>query len=228
MPAFSDWGYRHWVWAGFTACSVLVGCGGTDNNGGAHLIAVTTCNETFTACGGDPTGTWQYTSACSDPDMTTTANQQIAAQYPTCSTMFTSVALSLGGSVTLGSGTYSQAITESLVTQMSLNSACFAAVNSGVSLSATTCNQYQTGLNRVTGASATCGYDGANCNCADSLSRQDNESGTYTVSGLTMTSTSVDAGVSQTTSADFCVQGNSMTMREVSDGGITSISHLSK
>lgn len=228
MRGMNNWELRGpWLIAGCATCLALAGCGGTEQNGGPALIPITTCNETFTACGGDPTGTWQYTSGCTTPDPATVANQGIAAQFPACAGIFTGMTASLGGSVTLQGGTYSQTESAASTYHATLNATCFTALTTA-SLSASTCTQYQSNLNAISGTSATCSYNGSTCNCDYSVSRQATESGTYSISGSTLTSTSVDAGVSQTTSADFCVQGNNMTLQDVSNSGGVGISHFVK
>ena len=102
------WIHRQFIGLGVAAGFFLMGCSGTDGTSGPNLIAVAPCTETFTPCGGDPTGSWVFVSGCVDNDLTNAANQEIAAQYPACAGIFTSVTVSVAGSISIASGSYDQ------------------------------------------------------------------------------------------------------------------------
>jgi hypothetical protein len=193
------------------------GTGGGGGSGGSTLAA---CSGTIKVCGGDPTGTWDITSACIDGDLTAAANAEMAADYPDCANMFTASSVNrLTGSVTYKTGTYTYDSVMEVSQTVAYTPACVLALAGGT-LSATVCSELEAGLNDEPGTTATCTY-ATNCTCHATIVGTSTTSGTYTVNGSTI---SEDTG----TSYEFCVTGDTMTQREQIVGSAYGVTDLKK
>ncbi|HEX7508337.1 MAG TPA: hypothetical protein VF550_16295 [Polyangia bacterium] len=82
------------------------------------------------------------------------------------------------------------------------------------------CSSLEQNLNSQPGATATCTY-ATNCNCHSVVSNVNTTSGTYTISGSSITE---DSG----SSYDFCVSGNTMSQREQIEGNAYGITQMKK
>lgn len=143
----------------------------------------------YTACGGDPTGTWSYTAGCA-----TVGNADpFKGQCPGASFSLT---IDLVGTVTFGGGNYtakSTATTSSsvLAPKSCVGNDCAKALGSQFP------NAKDDGVNCVgTSAPQTSSGDGT---------------GTYVVAGNKMTLTDSKAGATPT-DAEFCVKGNELSV----------------
>jgi len=194
--------------------------GASGTGGGTGGSSVAACTEIFMFCGGDPTGTWDIVSACIDGNLVSASNAALAAQYPSCSNTFSEFGVTaLSGSVTYSSGTYLYNSITGAAETVAYTPACVSALE-GVTLTASVCSSLEQNLNMEPGATATCTY-ATNCNCHSVISNTGTSSGTYTVSGSTITEDSGD-------SYDFCVSGNTMTQREQIEGNAYGITQLKK
>ena len=75
------------------------GCGASSETG---PIKGTLCAEAFTACGGDPTGTWNVAGVCLDGDLAAAYNAQRSAA---CATQTTGADVGATGSATYKAAT---------------------------------------------------------------------------------------------------------------------------
>ena len=154
-----------------------------------------TCSVSgFTACGGDPTGTWSYTDACMTPPSTYDPTNGMC---PTASSTFT---LMQTGTLTLdAAGNYTQISMQNGVEHITVPKTCFP----GYPCSALTM-LFQTATNVQD--------TGTNCTCDKPVKPATMMgSGTYTVSGTQLTPSS-------STPLDFCVSGTTLSLRDVEKG----------
>src|SRR5262245_30229596 len=68
-------------------------CGGSDDNGSTTS---TLCTDTFTACGGDASGTWKVMGVCVDSDLAAGLNSERPAS---CSGQTTGANITASGTV---------------------------------------------------------------------------------------------------------------------------------
>ena len=201
---------------GGTGGTGVGGAGGSSGAGGSTAAA---CTGTFNACGGDPTGTWDLVSACIEGDLVSALNSQVAASGAACGNTFSAASVALGGSVTYGGGNYSFNATMSVAETFAYTPACVLALG-GTALTASVCSQLQQGLNAQDGSTITCTY-ATNCNCRGTVTKINTTSGTYTVSGSTI---SEDSG----SIYQYCVSGNTMTQRELIEGNAYGVTQMKK
>ncbi|MEW5738592.1 MAG: hypothetical protein AB1938_06675 [Myxococcota bacterium] len=148
------------------------GVGGGAGGGGGTVVTVTTGNcGTVQACSGNLIGTWFYTQACAD--------DPLADYRQYCQTISTvSSNTTLSGEITFTNGTFTRRVTTNFTTTVNLPAACAALGCSAIE-----------SLLRNTVPTATCVAAGQGCNCTLTGSSTLNESGTYTVQGGVITTT---------------------------------------
>jgi hypothetical protein len=191
--------------------------GGGGGTGGSSAPA---CTGTFNACGGDPTGTWDVMASCIEGNLVSALNAQLGADYSACGNAYTAASVALTGSVTYGAGNYNFDAAMEVVEAFAYTPACVSAISGGTALSASVCSQLEQSLNGTAGTTATCTY-ATNCSCHAIVSQTNTTSGTFTVSGSTITE---DSG----TSYQFCVSGNTMTQRELIEGNVYGVVQMRK
>jgi len=174
--------------------------GGSSNQSGI-------CSGTYSACGGDPTGTWNIAGMCTENSVASILNEEYGSQASSCGDIVKSASLTMTGTATYSSGTITYSTNTVVTSTLSLLSTCISALaGSTVTVSASVCSALQTSMNKSDGMSGTCSLSGSNCSCSLTQSVSDSSSDTYTVSGSTITEGGGD-------SYDFCVSGNSMSER---------------
>ena len=176
------------------------GADGGGNDGGSACPSVS-------PCGGDLVGTWQVTQAC------LSGTEDLNSTCPGASATITS---SFTGTVIYNSNnTYTSMVTGGGTTHFHYPGACLPA--------GYTCTQFSQLLMSVGSySSVNCATDAASvCNCdAVTASLPTDESGTYTSSGVTVTT--VHSG--STSIGQYCIQGNVMYQMETPrDGGATEV-----
>jgi hypothetical protein len=177
-----------------------LGGGGTLGNGGAS--GTTPCAN-FTPCGGYIVGTWSYQRMC---NAATSSGSQI------CPGEEASLEVQASGTTTFrNDGTYGTSALMNGTAQFTYPSSCLTAL----SLS---CDQVGATLTaggmRDGGISGSCATGAAgSCVCDETIANHaSNEQGTYVIEGTTVTTTKSGAATAQNPS-DYCVQGNTLTMR---------------
>jgi hypothetical protein len=193
------------------------GCG----SGGGGLVQATTCAGTFTACGGDPTGTWDLVGVCVEGDLVAANNAESSASSPACGSTVTAATIAGGGSVTYGAGTVTFNATIETAMSMVYTPACVSALSGGGSLNALTCSQQAASMDAGPNTAATCSYTGGNCNCTLTATQVNTSTRQFTVSGSTITEGGGD-------SYTFCVNGNTMTQREQVTGDAYAVTTMKK
>jgi YD repeat-containing protein len=231
---------------GLVACVVLVasvavaGCGSsgnkTDGGGGGGAGgaagtgggAVTANCGPFTACGGSIVGTWRYVSACGSFS---------SATCPTETTL-TTPAPGSTATYTFGSGgVFTYTFSGTLNETVNYALGCLAGLtDAGVPQAcADVQNLFRMSIGQDAGSSttqllsATCSAgQNETCNCMLAFSAQSvTTQGTYTTSGARVTITDPDGGADASTPVDYCVSGNTLTLRLANDAGsgLITLSH---
>lgn len=186
----------------------LAGCG--SDGGGSE-----SCSGS--PCGGDVVGTWNVTDYCFN------AMEAVAEACPQAKI---SMDLSASGMVQYTSnGTYTSSLTLSGNASSTLPPACL--MFQGLTL---TCEQ----VNQLYAArmaepdfpfsSASCSAAGTSCRCAFTLRPMvSNETGTYSVSGTTLSMTNAADGMTEV--VEYCASGNGSTLQiletNMMGGGVT-------
>jgi hypothetical protein len=183
----------------------ILGCG-SSSGGGSGSDPAATCGK-VAACGGSIVGTWTVAASCATA---------AAPSVPGCaSASVKDVMVSASGSSTFKSdGTFTLNSTQSGSEVLVIPMSC---LSSGGATA--TCAQLSGILGAAlmgdAGTTASCTTSGSECDCMIGLPSTTNmESGTYKVSGTTLTTMSGGT----TTTADFCVQGNELHVISTSMG----------
>jgi hypothetical protein len=188
--------------AGGSSGSAIPGrTGGSWGTGGNEDPGDVDCS-TFVACGGDLTGTWNISSLCEDlsEDPMQTA----------CASGWISYDFTANGTYTFGADrTFSTSGTIDPSATIFWPASCLAGYTSCDSLAASM------EASGTSGQSVTCtGSTSLSCLCDMTMPAQPlNGSGTYTVSGSTLTLSTGDGSMS------FCVQGKVLKMQSANSAG---------
>lgn len=202
-----------WIAIGvtFLGCSSSSGsgAGGADN-----------CGK-VAPCGGNLVGTWKVVDSCTGS--TAVSSGSPITSCPSATAQVGSVSAS--GTATFNADmTYSVSVTESASETLDVPMSC---------LSSVTCADLATSLGTVLGgddagaATTTCTASGSSCDCTITLAGMtDNETGTYSISGDTVTTTPTAApGTTVSTGGgSYCVQGSDLhliSMAMTGPGGAT-------
>lgn len=179
-------------------------CGSDDGEKG---VAVASCDAGFSACGGDPTGSWGVKAVCVGGEVSEAVDQAFA-DYPTCknSVRDAKIVMSLG--VTYSGTTFNRTGSVTITTKMEITAECFAEQTGGTQLSATTCGFYSQLLDSQAGILGQCSYDGTTCNCDTSNTSSLDASGSYQVKDTQI----VEDNGNQ---VDFCVAGDQLSYHSV-------------
>lgn len=184
-------------WWVVAAALALAACGGsTDSPGGGGSCAWNG------ACGGDNVGTWSLQSECI-----------VGTPSPPASCPEETIHLSPQVSGTLdyaADGTYTSNVAATVTESFNMPASC---------LNGTDCASIENNLKNSTGiTSASCtGSASTSCSCTFAESLSAPSSGKWTASGGTIT---VDFGSGNTATQDYCVQGNTLTLRALPSGGV--------
>lgn len=177
------------------------------DDSGDGLIHSRACAEAFTACGGDPVGTWDIVGVCTDGNI---ADEYNKVELPACSGVRESVILAAKGSVkyTPTAVLYDGQAQESV--SMDYSPSCAQATQGITSLNSDTCHELQlANTDSRMGKVAQCEFEGGNCRCEET--RTVDVGGAY-VYRVTADGTAIVE--EDPTGYEFCVQGNTMRQRE--------------
>lgn len=181
---------------------VLVACndGGSDGSSGAANCGA------FSACGGDPSGTWQIEDVCYGRDVLAALEARI--NLPTqCTNVVSGLDTRPAGTFVFGqAGAASLDITLALDLEMRLSSPCLAALGAA-GMEAAVCAQSETSLAMNPDyEGASCDFAGGACTClVSSVPMPVMSSGALTVMGNALYD-GADAD-------EFCVEGDTLTIR---------------
>jgi hypothetical protein len=180
-------------------------CGGGSSNG--------SCG-TFTPCGGSVVGTWKITSAC-----VSTADAGVPKADAACSMASGSPNMKYDGTFTFRTdGTYTADLALSGSETLTYSAGCF----SGAYSCSTIDSVFKNPGTADAGVSGSCtsGSSGS-CTCSETFDiNPTSTNGTYTTSDSAITTTS--GSNSSPESSDYCVQGNTLTLRSSSSSGQSS------
>jgi hypothetical protein len=203
----------------FGVCGVCLLLGGlltSCDDSGDGLIHTQACTETFTACGGDPEGTWDIVAVCTDGDI---ANEYDKVELPACRGVRKSVTLAAAGSVFYNgyAATYHGQVQE--VVLMDYSPSCTQATQGMSSLDPDACNELQRrNTDSKVGKVTKCKFEGGNCKCTETTTAEVGGSYAYgltngvVIDGLLTGGTRIveeDGSV-----YDFCITGDTMVQRE--------------
>jgi hypothetical protein len=180
--------------------------GGTAGLAGAgSTIPVTFADScgTLTPCGGDLTGTWEYTAVCVDYDFG-------EAAQAFCAEATVETSGSLSGTMTFTATTMRRVGELDLDATLHLPASCVQGTQCAlvtVALSAMLSAQ----VDDIDCADATDG-----CECSLGRTQSVDESATYETTGSTLTTTG-EAGAQRT--FEYCVEGDTLTYLETTEGG---------
>ena len=192
---------RNFLFVGLASILVTsLGCDGSSPGGQC---------ASFTPCGGALVGTWQINGVC------ITAPDAGASTSP-CGSAVSRSNMQYQGSFTFRSdSTYSIAISVSGTSQVTYSAECLTSF--GMSCAA---------ISSLLAAGADAGVSGScsstssgGCSCSENISNVSSpEDGTYTTSGTSFSTTPSSSSASPAT-ADYCVQGNRLTIGVNDSGG---------
>jgi len=189
---------------------------GTSTGNGNSASA---CSETFTACGGDPTGTWDIISVCMQGDLAAAANASYAADSAACSSLCTRATLAAHGSVAYSAGSVQPNAVLSLSETLEMTAGCYVALF-GSAWNSASCAAVAQTLEEQSGTTATCLAGNSVCDC-EYMDTTPANADTYTVSGTTLVA-------SDGSTTEFCVQGSTMTQRDSFGNNAYAVTQYSK
>jgi len=205
---------------GGTSAGGATGAGGTQTaTSTGNDNSTSACSETFTPCGGDPTGTWDIVSVCLQGDLAAAANAGYAADSADCSSLCTEATLAAQGSVTYSAGSVQPNAVLSLSETLEMTASCYAALF-GKAWNSASCATVAQMLEKQSGTTAACSAGNSICNCVYMDTTQA-VADTYTVNGTTLVA-------SDGSTTEFCVQGSTMTQRDSFGNNAYAVTRYSK
>lgn len=183
---------------------VLAGCGGGSGSQGYGVGGTTMCGQ-VAACGGDVTGTWKMSSGCITAAGIKDAEGGSSSSCPGASVGVTSISIS-GTAIFNADMTYTfTALQEQATYSFNFPGSCLNGLScSYIASSLESSGDFQ---------SANCsGSSGCSCT-AVGAANGDTETGTYTISGNMLTTTSSAGDVS---TVPYCVMGSTLHMLDTS------------
>ena len=191
-----------------TLLAILVGAGLLLSSCGGGSGGIPSCSA-FTACGGDLTGQWTIDGLCTEGDITEGMLDE--TEMPAeCKDAFQNMSLQMSGTLTYANGIETADMKMAMKVKYTFTSACFSAMSMPMTQEA--CSAAEMTSDDPDAPVLSCSVSGSACNCTMSMENQGVETDTYTVSGSTLT-------YSDGESAQFCVAGDKLTIREPSEAG---------
>jgi hypothetical protein len=196
----------------FSLLVSALACGG-DSDGDGGLCT------TFSACGGDPTGTWQSQDLCLPDDF---ADQVVMNLPPECDGSITVDNVASNTTLTFGAdGTFTETGSATTELAMSFSQACISAAGGQPAddlLVGLFCDQVRDALTENAGmgpAEATCEVVDDACECATRQETAVDEAGEFTVEG-----TDIVYGSAGGLRGPFCVRGEQLKIGSPADTGL--------
>ena len=209
--------------ASSTGGATIGGAFGTGRSqaGGAtgSIDTANACSGTFTACGGDPSGTWDIVSVCVQGDLAAVANASYATDSSECSSLCTGATLTAQGSVTYNAGSLQPNAVLSISETLEMTASCYTALV-GTTWSSSSCTSVAQMLDQQAGTTATCSSGSSGCDCAYTTATPASTD-TYTVNGNSLIAS--DGSVTE-----FCVQGSTMFQRDSLGDAAYAVTQFSK
>jgi len=167
-------------------------------------VEVVTCTETFNACGGDPTGTWDLASMCVEGGLPAAIDGAMATDWPSCANSTKSAHMTVAESQTFSVGTLEYQWTSTQGATVSYSAACMA--EGAGTPNAGTCQLVGATYSMAGGTTGGCAWTGSSCNCNYTQVSSEHVSTTYTINGSTL----VDQNGPD---FEFCVSGGALSER---------------
>jgi collagen type VII alpha len=192
---------------GTTGASGGTGTAGTTSGTSGSTAA--SCNQAFTPCGGDVTGTWTIASDCILISVDADAG---------CAGETGTVAVQSGAqTITFSAGAYSLSAAQGTSSEtLTIPIACLsvAGLDAG-----TLCDEESLIFEQADGGTTgSCMLSASSCTCSGTTtSSSDAASGTYVLSGNTVMINPADGGAA--TAGSYCVQGNTLYVDASAMGG---------
>lgn len=158
---------------------LAVGCGKSDDD--PHGVSLTSCKEQFSACGGDPTGSWSLEEICVDGSLTDAVDAYFS-EYPSCENSVREAELTTSAGVTYTENTFDRTGSSTLNAKLELTEDCFREQTNNT-LTSLSCMAYGQVMEGQSGMKGTCSYDGTVCKCDTTLTQSLDASGSYSVDG---------------------------------------------
>jgi hypothetical protein len=193
-------------WVGVLAAACLAtACSDSNDDGGSCA--------SFSACGGDVQGSWQLDSICA-VGLVEQLNSQVAAQHPECDGTYKTASIDVEGTVAFDATTQTPNLVMTIDTRLTLTADCLSAqADRTVVLSDSICSLFAQGASSTDAdktATTQCTFTGGNCECDVHISSPTGTAEPYTISGTTIVSGSESP-------ADYCVQGDTLTLHGEND-----------
>ncbi|HSY25487.1 MAG TPA: hypothetical protein VK841_25375 [Polyangiaceae bacterium] len=192
--------------AGTTGASGGTGTSGTTSGTSG---STTSCNQAFTPCGGDVTGTWTIVSDC----IVSSAEADAGCVGETGTVTVQSGSETL----TFNAGAYSVSATQGTSSEtLTIPIACLSVAGFDAG---TLCDEESLLFAQADGGSTgSCTLSASSCTCSGTTTTSsDASSGTYVLSGNTVMINPADGGAS--TVGSYCVQGNTLYVDASAMGG---------
>lgn len=155
-------------------------CGKSEDDN-ANEVSLTSCEEVFDACGGDPTGSWSLERICVDGSLTDAVGAYFS-EYPSCENSVREAELTTAAGVTYTETDFDRTGSATLKAKIEITEDCFRE-QAGGTLTSLTCMAYGQMMEGQSGMTGTCSYDGTVCVCNASVTEPLNASGTYSING---------------------------------------------
>lgn len=186
---------------------VQLGCNDDSSSNGGSCAS-------FSACGGDITGTWLVDDICVEGDL----GAELAAEagVPSkCNDLYQNIDVTVGGTVSYANGVETPNITMNMTMVAHYSEACLSDIaGQTVSMSQTICEALQSAVTNGTSiTSATCALSGGACDCTlTSAPTTLTDTDTYTVTGKTLTYSGGDV-------VDYCATSTTLNLRKTAGFG---------
>jgi hypothetical protein len=158
---------------------LALGCGKTDDENKG--VSLTSCEKEFSACGGDPIGSWSLEETCVDGSLTDAVDAYFS-DYASCKNSVREARLTTSAGVTYAASTFDREGSSTMDAKLEITEDCFRE-QSGNVLNALTCMAYGQVMEGQSGMMGNCSYDGSVCNCDITFTQSLDGSGEYSVNG---------------------------------------------
>lgn len=169
---------RHAVLLGLVLFAAA--CGKSEDKD--NEVSLTSCEEQFDACGGDPVGSWSLERICVDGSLTDAVGAYFS-EYPSCENSVREAGLTTAAGVTYTTNDFDRTGSATLTAKLEISEDCFREQAGGGTLTSLTCAAYGQMMEGQSGMKGSCSYDGSLCVCEATVTQSLNASGTYSVDG---------------------------------------------
>jgi hypothetical protein len=191
------------------AVATASGCSSDDDNNG--LGGANKCGQ-VSPCGGKVVGDWHIAGACVDPDAIT--NADVESVRSLCPDITYDTSYTASGSASFTETSYTLDIDRTVTATVHVPASCLTPF--GLNCAALDGLLKQQAGGGSGDPTISCSGSGS-CTCLISAPEQVTESGTYTTSGTTLTTTPTGSG--SPSSTEYCVDGSTLHVIEMNEDG---------